>query len=873
MVMESLKRKDVWKVYEQETPSRTHNFSGRSMGILDSLQSHQLTLLMDSFFKPRPVKSELYRRVRRCDQVSGNSMSFDEFFLALKEASGREFQRRDVEEFFNEMGVSCEERVEWQMFHSFMKHQFMHAMESLENRKALHISHPIIRKCTYNKQEPIVRVLALTRSPPLRYVSVSKRGSLIVWSRDLNNVKPLETCADPYGRREWRQRFRGWVTDAIYMANVHKIAVATLNRGIHFFDVGAKTGFEPSCHLYGLSHFAASLCYWYDTKAPEGKCVLLWGDEKGSVHLLWFLQPFKGLFETPFSHQTGPVQISLPGLSGRSALASHQTISRVHSGTINRILYEPGDDIIITSSESPASSVVILAVDQKSDRYVWRVEKGVKCLAFSVSLGLLVTAGSGPSLRLWNRYVTTRPSAILRAHQSLQNSVLDVAIHQPLGKIFSYCSDAVLNIWDIASHQCIQTVHLKFPNIQAGVSPEQGSVPLLLSLSSETVLVTCREYLAMMHLDVPECRQRPQVFTYALYSSVLQRVITASADSTLTVWEVKTGIKKIEIRNAHGEEEISCLAGLNLHKLEPVSDAEVTGIICLHGDQVLVTGWSRKITQYSIACSNETFIKAGRLWNAGRQHREDVLAVDHCPALGVLATGSFDGEIISNAVSVLTPVFLCVFRAGLPVHRLLFLHRRAQQRSGVMLLSSQAGSPVADCPPLLLSWSAHQGAIVSSEILLVESRLFLFSVSVDRRASFWTHKGEFVGCLGQEHLWDLSKPETYQKNRAITEESDERSNRSQSRPTARSVKVCWGESSEGGRGQTDQEKKTSVWPYMRRGGGREKLCRFGKEFTPFLALELPEMTELERVPLKPWRLKMLRESSSTDQLQCQSLDE
>ncbi len=46
------------------------------------------------------------------------------------------------------------------------------------------------------------------------------------------------------------------------------------------------------------------------------------------------------------------------------------------------------------------------------------------------------------------------------------------------------------------------------------------------------------------------------------------------------------------------------LNGLNLHKLETVSNAEVTGVICHHDNQLLATGWSRLIAQYSIAFSD-----------------------------------------------------------------------------------------------------------------------------------------------------------------------------------------------------------------------------------------------------------------------------
>lgn len=49
-------------------------------------------------------------------------------------------------------------------------------------------------------------------------------------------------------------------------------------------------------------------------------------------------------------------------------------------------------------------------------------------------------------------------------------------------------------------------------------------------------------------------------------------MITACADSTLTVWDVKTGIKTMEIRNAHGKEEVSCMA-LDVHQRRLITAA------------------------------------------------------------------------------------------------------------------------------------------------------------------------------------------------------------------------------------------------------------------------------------------------------------
>ncbi|XP_056102051.1 WD repeat-containing protein on Y chromosome [Rhinichthys klamathensis goyatoka] len=901
---------------------------------------------------------------------------------------------------FVQMDISCDGRVGWQTFHTFMFQHYTHIIDAMQACKNVPISQPLIRHCTYNKQETITRVLALSQSPPMRYISVSKRGTLIVWNSHLNNIKPLEMNADPFNKRQYHSRFQGWTTDAVYMGNVQKIAVSTLCRGIHFFDVTTTFGFEQ-VHLFGLSHAATGLCYWYDTEAPGGKCVLMWGDEKGSVNLLWFLQPFKGLFEMPFTNQTDPLQIFMPDICAHSALVSYQHIPKIHSEPINRILYEPHDELIITSSESPASSVVIIDVNQKREKYIWRIEKGVKSFDFSFSLSLLVTAGVGPVVRLWNRFVTSRPTAVLHSHQT---SVVDVVIHQALGKIFSYSKDAVLKIWDIPSQQCVKTFHLKFPNIQAGVTPEQGSFPLLLNLTADPVLlVTCREYLAVFQLkesNKTKSNNRSGLYTCALYNPHLEQVITACADSTLTVWDVKTGIKRMEVRNAHGKEEVSCMAldvhqrrlisaatngtikvwnllnGLNLHKLETVSNTEVTGIICHHDDQLLATGWSRQIAQYSIAFSKDIYVKSDLSWKSGHQHREDILAMDHCLSLGLLATGSYDGEIIIWTLALQKPITRLQRsqqgKVHLPVHRLLFLQKRAQQshlRSGAVLLSSQAGSvcwwsicgarhnhgqfyvpdefdesvmglstdqensllvtgdttgsikvwdishyalsagdmeSAKQLPPLLHYWRGHERAIVSSEVLVYESQLFVLSASVDRRACLWTREGGCVGCFGQKQQWDLSNPDTYQSNRErtspIKKEKEERKEDSQSRASPESF-ICWGESS--GKGDhpqkelapnlqtgytalrtpdlectSDQRSSLEKFPLSkyskflsgefgdleikmasRRRRRRNIECRFGNEFTPFQDLEIPEIHELEDVPLKTWKLKMRQTSS------------
>ena len=51
------------------------------------------------------------------------------------------------------------------------------------------------------------------------------------------------------------------------------------------------------------------------------------------------------------------------------------------------------------------------------------------------------------------------------------------------------------------------------------------------------------------------------------------------------------------------EQVWNLLNGLNLHKLEPVTDSDVTGLTCLRDNQLLAVGWSQRIAHYDIAAA------------------------------------------------------------------------------------------------------------------------------------------------------------------------------------------------------------------------------------------------------------------------------
>lgn len=168
---------------------------------------------MESFLRQRSNSS---RTVRACDRVSANSMSFEDFFCCLKEATGQDYQRSDVEDFFNEasclqsiysfipnhqttreglclymirvdisfinffvqMSISCDGRVEWHTFQTFMLQHYKHITQSMQPCQNLPISHPLIRKCTYNKVT--ANSFSFTSQPCVHFMFLSQSHNNVI---------------------------------------------------------------------------------------------------------------------------------------------------------------------------------------------------------------------------------------------------------------------------------------------------------------------------------------------------------------------------------------------------------------------------------------------------------------------------------------------------------------------------------------------------------------------------------------------------------------------------------------------------------------------------------------------------------------------
>ncbi|KAJ1129414.1 hypothetical protein NDU88_007784 [Pleurodeles waltl] len=146
--------------------------------------------------------------------------------------------------------TSCDGFVDWSEFCTFMLLQYKEKDYVKTKKETFLTQQPTIRLCLQNKQEPTSCILAISSPPPVWFMTVSKGGILTAWDSDLHIQKSYEISDDASNTQVGKRRFKSWTTDAVYMPNVHKIAVATTSRDIHFFDVSTMNIFEEF-HLFG----------------------------------------------------------------------------------------------------------------------------------------------------------------------------------------------------------------------------------------------------------------------------------------------------------------------------------------------------------------------------------------------------------------------------------------------------------------------------------------------------------------------------------------------------------------------------------------------------------------------------------------------
>lgn len=87
----------------------------------------------------------------------------------------------------------------------------------------------------------------------------------------------------------------------------------------YWYNVKVETYYYVSKCLLLINNFRIRSMFFFSLQCLEQPSLLLLGDEKGGVHLMWFLKPTKGLFKRPSKKESIPQRIFFPVCSVSSA--------------------------------------------------------------------------------------------------------------------------------------------------------------------------------------------------------------------------------------------------------------------------------------------------------------------------------------------------------------------------------------------------------------------------------------------------------------------------------------------------------------------------------------------------------------------------
>ncbi|XP_060573290.1 WD repeat-containing protein on Y chromosome-like isoform X4 [Ruditapes philippinarum] len=640
----------------------------------EEIKLHHLEQLMNRFSKHKPDDILIqagtgFFPAKTQARIPGR-MNLKEFKQTVSEVLATDEYDDYLEKLFMKLDSSVSGYVDWNEFCTYLLLLYRENDYMRTKREIPFLVEPKIRHIVQNRQEQTTKIVAV--DGPTRYVTVSREGAISVWYPSMQYDK-YYVISDNEEDTSQKRRFKMWVTDAIFMPNCHKIAIASTSRDIRFFDTSTAQYFEEY-HLFALPDVPYCFDYWYDKRNPNSESLLIFGNDTGAINLMYFSKPVTQLFDIPFKSDGGAHKIFMQNLDQHSRYIRHTVIPDVHPELIRQVQYLPDNNMIISSCANPSKSMIISDIKCLKKSYVFKIDKGVECFDFSKKLNILVTGSLDHCIRLWNPYVTSKPMAVLEGHGT---GVIGVKIHEGLLQVFSYSKDAVVKVWDIKEHAILQTVVLKFPSSIHGRMPEHGQFPIHLQPSPQSsLLVTCNDYIGLLKLGRTSIPRSETVNTHdtqlccAIYNPVFKQVATGCDSSVIALWDIETGNKSVVFSNAHGEEEITCMTfdttyrrlfsgarngtikvwnfqnGHNLHKLEAVAEAEVTGIMPLVDKKVILSvGWSRQITIYDDSDPDSMYLQAQKNWKGGQLHKDDILTIDFCPP-NLLCTASFDGEII-----------------------------------------------------------------------------------------------------------------------------------------------------------------------------------------------------------------------------------
>nr|XP_038962611.1 EF-hand calcium-binding domain-containing protein 8 isoform X3 [Rattus norvegicus] len=515
------------------------------------------------------------------------------------------------------------------------------------------------------------------------FLTVTKDGILQFWSETFSMMDSFRlTQTKQFGHQQM------WVVDVAYLHNMNLIAVASTELKIEFFDISGYKCIRAFTFI-DLDSCAMAMHYWTDYH----KAVFCFGDTKGNVVIFISDNVVGGLFNPQILPRTSKwdhwIPVSLRRLlNKKSPLYRSFRMKGLHPNWCQQIKYIPQLNVVVSCSAVEKSSLVLIILPPKDPERPklssLSLRKGILCFDYCPDRNFLATGGYDPHIRLWNPLVSKRPVWLMKGHQTSVTHLLvssknaSILISISRDKTFLPLAYSLQNVrvWDLQDYVCLQSFCGKlFP---------LGNCPITSAYFHRSSTLICSTYnigILRGYLESQGPLKTGRITTHntpvctILYSKIFKQVVSGCLQGIVSVWDISTGKKRMELpvsgiqeseltAMSLDESERCLLTGLRDGTVQmwnyntgeclltfPNPDkVEISGIV--HMNKVYyMTGWSKRITNFTFQKATQTF----SCYHWQSFHTEDILSMDKYQNQ-FLGTSSYNGDIVFWNVSTMKPI-------------------------------------------------------------------------------------------------------------------------------------------------------------------------------------------------------------------------
>eukprot|EP00795_Rhopilema_esculentum_P000823 gene823-10565_t len=506
------------------------------------------------------------------DEDCGGGLDIDEFGKALKMAFQQELDDKQLNMLFMKVDTNCDGTVDWEEFCNYMLLENQQKDSMSRDVNELPFPNPD-RTITNPHHDILVSVAYLPSfganhgqnsdevdSSSGRYLSCSKDGALVFWNLDFKLQKTV-LLGDHHSSSNKTRPI--WVTCLVALGNVKKIAVSTTERDLSFYDCSGNN-FDKQYMVTGFQHSILSMDYWYNPRNLNESLILL-GDTGGGVSCIMFKEATVGLFDVNIGKLEVLSHVTFRRISFKELFKkNHRSVKVIslpglHDDWVRKVKFIPNLQCFLSCTRTNNTSLYLGDLQRKKMNSYFRVRKGIYAFDYDKDNNVIVTGGPDRIIRLWNPYVTTKATSVLKGHVAPICQIIMDSEHQ---QIISISKDKMIKIWDMRDQLCIQTIPSRLVHI--GSTPvttaHYNPKHMTLVLGGTSLVVLDKRAKIDYAAGDDEVTSHCKPLCAALYNDLFNQVVSACHGSVVNVWQLETGEKSIMFKVADDDVEITSIS-------------------------------------------------------------------------------------------------------------------------------------------------------------------------------------------------------------------------------------------------------------------------------------------------------------------------